>query len=723
MSKMRVSRGWLVFLIFSLLTLSGFPLFASDAVGKDESSSAAPASTNSDAGVDSAKSAILDQVSAKILAERKAGTAHVQASQIAQDLKQIDTEQKALAGTSPDMSKAVDGSYDPELLLKSKMALLERKKDLLERKAAFLEKKVRTQKESHSKLQFFLTNIFSDDASVLTITGQIKDMELRRSQRFAEKARLAHELENVSSRIKIEEQYLSAKKVLLAAARDDERAHIQETVALAEDRLKVFQDLKAFLSEQVDFVEFRITALQEFDKLIKLRRRDVFKENVLTRKPIPYGRREIFFSLLGLLLLAMGYGFRKQLVALDRSLPSILNQEGILFWTRALWFFGFFVLFCCGILDVLEYRAASIALGLVYLNIALGLVLFIAVKGLVQSLFMRVLQKLSKMTQTEIKQSSSVFLLVRTVLMWLIFGGIFYLILSYWALQQEVVQWLLGVINEPIFQSEKIKVSVWAITRSVLVFWLFYVGARFLNSILKARVYPKSSLDKNSQYAIKSVIQFSFLVIGAMAGIQLLGIDLSVLTVFSGALGVGIGFGLQDIVKNVFSGFVIFFERPIRMGDVVEVGGVPGIVKSIRTRSTIVNTFDNIAIVVPNSEFLSNRVVNWSHSDRTVRIESRVGVDYGSDVALVKETLLEIAEAIPGILPEPEAVVVFEEFAESALVFRLLYWVDVADRMDVKSKINFAIHSRFKDKGISIPFPQQDIHLKSSDFDLKGNNK
>ncbi len=721
MNTTAVSRR-LAFLLFCLVLLSGSSLFAADEAAKVSAAAGTASKEGGETG--EVKPAILDQVSARLIEERKAGTAAAQASQVAQDLAKINAEQKALAQTSAERSKLVDGFSDPELLLKSKMALVDKKKDLLERKAAFLAQKIRTQKDSHSKLQFFITNVFSDDASVLMITEQIKDMERRRATRLSEKERLTRELGTVSSRIQIEEQYLSAKKVLLAASRDDERARIQETVTLAEERLKVFQDLKVFIGEQLDFVAFRTTALEEFEKLIKLRRRELLKARLMTQAPIPYGRDEVAISLLSLLLLAAGYGLRKRFEAWVRAHPSFLNQEGILFWTKMLWRLGLLSLMGCAILDLSEYRAASIALGLVYLNIALGLFVFMVVKSLVEALFMRVLQGSAKATPAEVKQTSSVFLLVRTVLMWLIFGFIFYQILRYWAVEQETVRWLVGIVNEPFFQSEKIKVSVWAIVRSLLVFWLFYVGSRFLNGILRARVYPKSSLDKNSQHAIKSVIQFSFIVIGAMAGIQLLGVDLSVFAVFSGALGVGIGFGLQDIVKNVFSGFVIFFERPIRMGDVVEVGGVPGIVKSIRTRSTIVNTFDNIAIVVPNSEFLTNRVVNWSHSDRTVRVESRVGVGYDSDVALVKETLLEIAEAITGILPQPESVVVFEEFADSALIFRLLYWVDVADRMDVKSKINFAIHSRFKDKGISIPFPQRDVHIKSSDFERsQGENK
>ena len=714
--------GWLLgFLILGGMSFSAYPLLADDKPSGERNGAAAQTVAGSEAGPQT-EPEILDQVSKRI-SEGKKVSYETQANQLADDLQKIDAEQKKLIQESSAVEGSAARAYDPELILRAKIGLAQRKKELIERKSAFLREKIQTQAAAHAKIQFLLTNVFSDDPSFLIITGQLREMEMRRTLRLAERGRLNNEIDAVSSRIQIEEKYLSAKKVILAAARDNERAHIQETVAIAEERLKVFQELKSLLEARVNDLEFRLTALAEFDRLIRLRRRDVVREKITAQKPYPYGPLETSFALLISTFLAGGLLLRRRFEAAILSLPQYLSRESFLAWVRGLWFLGFVAFFGWGIFNLCGFRAAAIAVGLVYLNIAFGLVLFVTVKVLVEVLFMRLLQKIAKTNQTEIKQSSSVFLLARTALMWLVFCGIFYKLLDYWALRTEVVGWILGVVNAPLFQTEKIKISLWILTRSVLVFWLFYVGSRFLNGMLKARVYPKSSLDKNSQHAIKGVIQFSCLVIGAMAGIQMLGVDLGVLAVFSGTLGIGIGFGLQDIVKNVFSGFVIFFERPIRMGDVVEVGGVPGIVKSIRTRSTIVNTFDNISIVVPNSEFLTNRVVNWSHSDRIVRTESRVGVDYSSDAGLVKETLLEIARTNKKIMLQPAPIVVFEEFADSALLFRLLYWVDVDDRMTVKSEINFAIHSQFKAKGISIPFPQRDLHLKSSDFGLPEQNK
>lgn len=702
------------FLIFGPMTTAFMPhVLAEDKAPDDEKGLASEGGAGEEAEPE-----MFEKLAAKILQDRTVDP-NAQASRLAKDLEKINAEQKAMQEASVSLDEKPSGvPYDQEVV-RAKLGLADKKKELAERKAAFLQAKIQIQSNSHAKIQFFLTDVFSDNASFFVITGQLKEIEKKRTQRQTEKRQLKHELQAVNSRIRIEEQYLAAKKVLLAASRDGERSAIQETVTIAGERLKVFEETRAFIEEQLNFTDFRIATLEDFDKLIRLRRLEVMKERIYTKKPVPYSSAEVVFTWTLLFFLAAGFWFRQGIATAVRSLPSFLSREGILICLRALWFLGILVLGGWGVLSLLEYRAAAIVLGLVYLNAALGLILFMIAKGLIKTFFMKVLQKIAKTTQIEIKQSSSVFLLVRTVLMWVIFGVIFYEILDYWAIEGEALRWLIGIVNEPLFQSEKIRISVWILARSVLVFWLFYVGARFLNGILRARVYPKSSLDKNSQHAIRTVIQFSCLVIGAMAGIQLLGIDLGVLTVFSGTLGIGIGFGLQEIVKNIFSGFVIFFERPIRMGDVVEIDGVPGVVRSIRTRSTIVNTFDNISIVVPNSEFLTNRVVNWSHSDRIVRIESRVGVDYGSDAETIKQTLLEIAKANKEILSQPEPSVVFEEFADSALLFRLLYWVDVEDRMEVKSQINFAIHARFKEKGISIPFPQRDLHIRSSEIEFK----
>ncbi len=199
------------------------------------------------------------------------------------------------------------------------------------------------------------------------------------------------------------------------------------------------------------------------------------------------------------------------------------------------------------------------------------------------------------------------------------------------------------------------------------------------------------------------------------------GIDLSALTVLAGAVGIGVGFGLQNITNNFVSGLIILFERPIKVGDRVDVGNITGNVVNISPRATTIVTNDNIAIIVPNSEFISSRVINWSYTNRDVRLNFPVGVSYKSDPEIVRKLLLEVAASHPGVLKERNADVLLEEFGDSLLNFILRVWTrDYATTPGVlRSDLNYAISKKFKEHGIEIPFPQRDIHIRSDALELK----
>ena len=190
---------------------------------------------------------------------------------------------------------------------------------------------------------------------------------------------------------------------------------------------------------------------------------------------------------------------------------------------------------------------------------------------------------------------------------------------------------------------------------------------------------------------------------------------MSTLNVLFGALGVGIGFGLQNIANNFISGLIILFERPIKIGDRIEVGDINGDVMEISSRATTVLTNDNITVIVPNSEFISSQVINWSHSDRNVRFKIPVGVSYKEDPEKIRSILLGVASDHPGILRKPDTLVLFDEYGENSLNFNLVVWTtDYINRPNVlKSEMYYEIFKRFKKEGIEIPFPQRDIHLKS----------
>jgi small-conductance mechanosensitive channel len=242
-----------------------------------------------------------------------------------------------------------------------------------------------------------------------------------------------------------------------------------------------------------------------------------------------------------------------------------------------------------------------------------------------------------------------------------------------------------------------------------IVFWFASVAKRFLFN----RFLSKSGLDRSLQYTIAQICGYLVLVIGILVALQSAGLNLSALAVFAGAIGVGIGFGLQNITRNFISGLVVLAERPIKIGDRVEVGNATGQVKSIRARSTTILTNDNIAIIVPNSDFIEKPVINWSHGDPRVRFRIRVGISTDSDLAQAREILIEVARAHPAALQDPQPWVVFDKFGDSTFELELVVWsLEMSYRPRAfRSDLNFEIERRFREAGIDLPRPRRDIRI------------
>ncbi|RMG54392.1 MAG: mechanosensitive ion channel family protein [Acidobacteria bacterium] len=223
-------------------------------------------------------------------------------------------------------------------------------------------------------------------------------------------------------------------------------------------------------------------------------------------------------------------------------------------------------------------------------------------------------------------------------------------------------------------------------------------------------------IDAGPRYTMVRLAQYSIWCIGVLIGLRVLNVDLTTVAVVAGALGVGIGFGLQNVVANFVAGLVVLFEQPIRVNDFVTTENVEGRIEEIKFRSTKILTNDNISIIVPNSEFTNRTVINWSHGDPRVRLHVPVGVAYGSDVDLVTRTLLEVAAETEGVLKDPEPQVWFKEFGDSSLNFELLVWIDQPEyHQRLRSRLNYAIEAAFRRYGIQIPFPQRDLHIRSAE--------
>lgn len=249
---------------------------------------------------------------------------------------------------------------------------------------------------------------------------------------------------------------------------------------------------------------------------------------------------------------------------------------------------------------------------------------------------------------------------------------------------------------------------------AVGMFILSLILSKLLQGLLKRRVMPRLKLDRGIEFALLRFIHYAILGLGIYVSLQTVGLDLTVLAGFLALLGVGIGFGLQNITSNFISGIILLLERPVKIGDRITVDDMIGDVQRINLRTTLINTLDNISVIVPNAKLLENNVVNWSYGDRRVRVHVPVGVAYGSDMELVRRLLLQVAEEHEHVLKDPPAKVFFEEFGDSSLNVDLRVWLgDSLHQPSTKSDLNFAIDKIFRENDVEIPFPQRDLHIIS----------
>lgn len=258
--------------------------------------------------------------------------------------------------------------------------------------------------------------------------------------------------------------------------------------------------------------------------------------------------------------------------------------------------------------------------------------------------------------------------------------------------------------------------SLRSILLAALMFVIVLAAMRFFQRMLSTRVLPNTKLDQGLQHSVSAIFGYAGICLAILLAVSAAGLDLSNLAIIAGAISVGIGFGMQSIVNNFVSGLILLVERPIKVGDWIVVGADQGFVKDIRVRATEIETFDRSSIVIPNSELISNRVLNWTLKERSGRGIIKIGVSYGSDVDKVREILLEMADKRREILSYPAPQVVFMDFGASSLDFELRYFLrDIGDVLVVASSIRFELVQRFRDEGVEIPFPQRDLNLRDID--------
>ena len=246
---------------------------------------------------------------------------------------------------------------------------------------------------------------------------------------------------------------------------------------------------------------------------------------------------------------------------------------------------------------------------------------------------------------------------------------------------------------------------------------LFYILARVGARQFQNRLEGRLRLTATNRRLLRTTVFLSILFAGVYTSLSSLGINLSIFLVPLGALSIGLGLGLQNLASNYIAGLVLMTEGTIRDGDVIEVDGIRGTVQEMSLRTTVVKTFSNTEAIVPNSLMVSQRLDNWTKSDQILRIESHIGVAYGTDISAVHEILHSQIAAHSAVLSDPEPRTFLVEFADSALLFRIQYWIDdPSQRLSSLSEILEAIYFGLQERGISIPFPQRDVWLKRDSF-------
>jgi potassium efflux system protein len=296
----------------------------------------------------------------------------------------------------------------------------------------------------------------------------------------------------------------------------------------------------------------------------------------------------------------------------------------------------------------------------------------------------------------------------------LVLGIVIFLVsLDFWGITPHQIAWAFQWVTwGPTLGSAKL--TTLSVLGVALAIYFGFFFSRLVRGLILVHIFPHTALDSGVQYTISTTLHYVVLILAGLIALSILGFPLTNLALVAGALGVGIGFGLQNIVNNFLSGLILLFERPIKVGDMLVIDNQWGTVREIRVRSTIFETFDRYVLIIPNSDLVSNKVMNWTHYGPGInRLTLKVGVSYGSDVRLVTRIITEVCQANPRVVAEPPPQVFFAVYGDNSLDFTIwVYLRTPSDRIPATHELNSAIFEAFGKQGIEIPFPQRDLHIK-----------
>jgi small-conductance mechanosensitive channel len=271
------------------------------------------------------------------------------------------------------------------------------------------------------------------------------------------------------------------------------------------------------------------------------------------------------------------------------------------------------------------------------------------------------------------------------------------------------------VANYPLVELGPAVISVAVVLKSIFIFWLLFIIASRVTAFVQQRLATTTDIDPSLSFAMTRFLKFFLFSLGVLITLDTAGVNLSTLTIFGGALGLGLGFGLQNIANNLVSGIILLVDRSVKQGDVITVGDSYGWVVKLGARYIVVRTRDGVEKLIPNANLIATEITNWSHSDRAVRLHVKTMVSYKTDPFQVRDLLLHVADNHPRVLKYPQPNVLFVNFGENGMEFELRIWINDPQEgiENVRSAMRFEIWKLFKEHGIDIPYPQRELHIKS----------
>lgn len=392
-------------------------------------------------------------------------------------------------------------------------------------------------------------------------------------------------------------------------------------------------------------------------------------------------------------------GHSRTVDSLKKAIPFIIGVFGFAFFAQLIGYVNLANLVGNGVL------ASSYAALVIYASVRIfqGMAIF--------ALRMRPLSLIPVVRNNRPTIRETVFRFIR----WLAVAIWILIVLNLFAVRQYIFEQIVALTSWSV-SIGSVDLSIGDVLVFVITLWIAVMISRFLQFVLREELYPRWSVGTGASYAISTTLHYAVIVIGFLIAVGALGVDFTKFAIVAGAIGVGIGFGLQTIINNFVSGLILLFERPIKVGDTIQINEHTGSLKEIGLRASVLRKVDGSDVIVPNSMLVSEEVVNWSLSDTRRRIDIVVGVAYGSDPKQVMDILQKIASAKEDILAEPGPKVLFSKLGDNSIDFELRVWVEDPDKVvSLRSEMVTDIYDSLNEAGIELPFPQRDIHLRSID--------